>query len=88
ARQIVLYRETLLPRARQALTLTQSAYAQGGAALLDVIDRQRALLAFEQAYWRASAELGRARARIEALLGRHRFLDTQDPRTPSAEAAR
>ena len=55
ARQIGLYRDTLLPRERQALSVTQAAYGQGGAVLLDVIDRRRALLAFEQAYWRACA---------------------------------
>lgn len=88
ARQIGVYRDTLLPRARQALSVTQAAYGQGGAALIDVIDRQRALLAFEQAYWRACAELGRSRARIESILGRHRFLDMHDGVEPASEGSR
>ena len=88
ARQIGLYRDTLLPRARQALSVTQAAYGQGGAVLLDVIDRQRALLAFEQAYWRACAELGRSRARIESILGRHRFLDMHEGVTQTTEGSR
>lgn len=69
ARQIALYRDTLVPRARQALTLTESAYGEGSASLLDVIDRQRALLAFQLAYWRASAELGKSEAELQALTG-------------------
>jgi outer membrane protein TolC len=69
ARQVGLYRDTLLPRARQALAVTRSAYAQAAASLLDVIDRQRTLLSFEQSYWRACAELGKSRAEIEALTG-------------------
>jgi outer membrane protein TolC len=69
ARQIALYREELLPRARQALELTSTAYRGGVASLLDVIDRERALIAFDQAFWRAATEWGKARADLEALCG-------------------
>ncbi len=73
ARQIVLYRDELLPRAQQALELTSTAYGGGAATLLDVIDRERALIAFQESFWRAAAEWGKARADLEALCGPDAF---------------
>ena len=68
-RQVVLFRDSLLPRAREALTVTRIAYTGGSASLLDMIDSERALLQFEIAYWRACRDHHRARARLEALAG-------------------
>ena len=69
ARQIALYRDTLLPRARQALEVTEAAYRGGTMGLLDVIDSQRVLLQFEKSYWRACADYLQAEARLAALFG-------------------
>ncbi|MHC5021498.1 MAG: TolC family protein [Planctomycetota bacterium] len=69
ARQIALYRDTLLPRAEQALTLVETAYRSAKSDLLSVIDSERMLLNFRRAYWRAVADYGRAWTEIEALVG-------------------
>ncbi len=69
SRQISLYRDTLLPRARQALDVTQSSYEAGSATLTDFIDSQRQLLSFERSYWRAVTRYEQRIADIEALVG-------------------
>ncbi|HGY91596.1 MAG TPA: TolC family protein [Planctomycetes bacterium] len=68
-RQRDLYQLSLIPRARQALEVTQVAYQAGRATLTDYIDAQRVYLGFERAYDRARADLEQARARIRALTG-------------------
>lgn len=68
-RQVVLYRETLLPRAREALDVTRASYRAGSASLLDLIDSERALLEFETGYWRACRDHYQAEARLQALVG-------------------
>lgn len=68
-RQIALYRDTLLPRARQSFEVTQTAYRAATSTLLDVIDAERTLLAFEKAYWRATSDYGQSLADLEALCG-------------------
>lgn len=69
ARQIALYRDTLLPRARQSFEVVRASYRAGNASILDVIDAERILLAFEKAYWRASSNWEKSRADLEALCG-------------------
>jgi len=69
ARKIELFRETLIPRADEALRLTLAAYRTGGAALLDLIDSERALLEFELSLWRARRDLAQALARLRASTG-------------------
>lgn len=69
ARQIVLYRDTLLTRSREALEVTRAAYTAGSSTLLEVIDSERALLQFETAYWRACRDHYQSHARLEALIG-------------------
>jgi outer membrane protein, heavy metal efflux system len=68
-RQIRLHKETLLPRSRQTLNVTRTSYSAGRASLLDLIDSERALLAFETSYWRACRDTRQARARLDLLLG-------------------
>jgi cobalt-zinc-cadmium efflux system outer membrane protein len=68
-RQIALYRDTLLPRARQSFEVTQTSYEGGQASLLDVIDAERVLLAFDKAYWRAASNHEQSIADVEALCG-------------------
>ncbi len=69
ARQISLYQDTLIPRARQALAVTQTAYVAGKATVLDLIDSERSLLGFERAYWRANSSYEQSLADVEALCG-------------------
>ncbi len=47
ARQITLYRDTLLPRAQQSFAVTEEAYRTGKSTLFDVIDTEQVLLAFQ-----------------------------------------
>lgn len=50
ARQCLLYRDTLISRAKQSLNLTETSYQTGKSSLLDVIDSWRTLLQFELEY--------------------------------------
>jgi outer membrane protein TolC len=77
-RKIDLYRDTLLPKAKQSLKVTQQAYEAGTADFLDLIDAQRALLEFELSYERALANRAQRLAEIEMLVG------VEIPRTKSA----
>lgn len=69
ARRINLYRDSLIPRAEEALELTLAAYRTGAASILDLIDSERALLEFELSFWRACREHWQSTARLQALLG-------------------
>ena len=68
-RQVRLHKDTLLPRARESLTVTRTSYSAGKASLLDLIDSERALLAFETTYWRACRDAWQGRARLDVILG-------------------
>lgn len=65
-----LYREALLPRAKQALNVTQSAFETGKVEFLDLVDAQRTYLEFELALERAQADYARSLAELEMLAGR------------------
>ena len=69
ARRIVLYRDSLLPRANESLQLTLAAYRTGAASLLDLIDTERALLEFQLSFWRACREYWIGDARLRAVVG-------------------
>jgi cobalt-zinc-cadmium efflux system outer membrane protein len=47
-RELQLFEQTILPRARQVVTLGRSAYEAGQASLLDLLDDQRSLIAIER----------------------------------------
>ena len=68
-RQVALYRESLLPRARQALEVTEVAYRGGTATFTDLIDSQRVLLNFQTSDERSRANYEQALAAIEAICG-------------------
>jgi len=68
--RVTLYQGTLLPRARQALEVTETAYRAGNATVLEFIDSQRTLLELEQAYWRAVADRHLGGLRLRVLTGR------------------
>jgi cobalt-zinc-cadmium efflux system outer membrane protein len=69
-RRVALYRESLVPRADQALKATQTAYTAGKAALIDQIDAERVLLAFRLALARARVDRAQRLAELDMLVGR------------------
>ena len=68
-RKIVLYRDSLLPKAQQALEVTRSAFETGKADFLDFIDSQRTLLAFSLAYEEAKTREAQRLAELEMIIG-------------------
>lgn len=64
-----LYRQGLLPKARQDFELALSGYRTGRVEGVTVIGRLKALLDYETAYWTQFTEREKAIARIEALTG-------------------
>lgn len=64
-----LYRDSLLPKAEQALNVTQRAFAANRSDFLAVIDAQRTLLEFQLAYERARTDQALHWAAIEKLVG-------------------
>ena len=69
-RKVDLYRDTLLPKARQSMNTTEAAFRAGSATLLDLLDAERILLEFELSGERAFADRGQSMAKLEALSGR------------------
>lgn len=69
ARRLALYRDSLIPRATEALELSLSSYRTGGATVLDLIDSERVLLEFELSFWSACHDYLLGEARLEALMG-------------------
>lgn len=68
-RRILLYRETLVPRAEQLVEVTRQSFSAGGADVLDLIDAQQTLLDLQLAEQRALFTHAVARAELSALLG-------------------
>jgi outer membrane protein TolC len=68
-RRQVLYRDDILPKARENLLSTTASYRSGRAALIDLIDAQRMLLEFDLALERARTDAFIAVARVRALVG-------------------
>jgi outer membrane protein TolC len=68
-RRIELYRDSLIPKAEQALSVAQQAFSAGKEGFLGVIDAQRTLLEFQLARERARADLVGKVAEVERLIG-------------------
>jgi len=68
-RKIDLYGDSLLPKARQSLEVTQKAYSTEKAGFLDLIEAQRTLLRFRLARQRALADRAERLAEIEEIIG-------------------
>jgi outer membrane protein TolC len=69
-RKIDLYRDTLVPKARQSLRSTEASFRAGTSSFLDLIDAERTLLDFELSYERASTNRAQRLAELEKLVGR------------------
>jgi len=70
ARKIDLYRDALIPKAKEHLRATETAFKAGKADFLNLIDAQRALLEFELIHQRALADQLKRRAELEMLVGK------------------
>jgi len=68
-RRVMLYRQTLIPKAEESLAAALGAYRTGETAFLDLLDAERMLLEFAVAAERARADRGQALARLNALVG-------------------
>ena len=70
ARKINLYGDTLLPKAKQSLQVTQQEFEAGKAGFIALIDAQRSLLEFQLAHQRAQSDRGQRLAEIEMITGK------------------
>lgn len=68
-RKIDLYRNTLIPKADEALAVTLEAFQAGTRSSLDLIDAEKTLLEFDLAYIRALTDQAQRLAELEYLLG-------------------
>lgn len=68
-RRVLLYRDSLLPRAELALEQTIGSYRAGDALFLDLIASERTRLELSVSYWRACRDAHQARARLLSLIG-------------------
>ncbi len=68
-RKIRLYRDSLIPKARQAFEVTKTAFSTGKSGFLDFIDTQRILLGFELKLEKAKSSHLQNIALIEKLIG-------------------
>jgi len=81
-RKIVLYRDTLLPKAKESLQSMEAAFRTGAANFVDLVDARRLLLEFQLSYERALADHAQRLAELEMLVGRPM------PRTPLGEKSK
>ncbi|MFC1675633.1 TolC family protein [Planctomycetota bacterium] len=68
-RKIALYRNVIIPKAREMLAASETAYRAGSIGFLSLIDAQRELLKYELYYHRTLAERSQKLAMIETLAG-------------------
>ena len=68
-RKIDLYRDTLVPKAKQSFSVIQKSFTAGKTDFLDVVDAERTLLEFQLSYERALASRAQRLAKLEMLIG-------------------
>lgn len=68
-RRIELYRDTLVPKAKESLQASLASFEQGQVDFLDLVETQRTLLEFELAIEQALVDRATSYARIERLVG-------------------
>jgi outer membrane protein, heavy metal efflux system len=67
--QLILFREDILPKARQTLEVSSQAYNTGEVDFLQLIDNWRQLLRYEVSYYRLEASLRQTLAELERVVG-------------------
>lgn len=68
-RKIDLYRDALIPKAKESLKVTESEFRSGNGNFNDLIDAQRILLDFTLSYEKALADRSKSLAKLEMLTG-------------------
>ena len=68
-RKIILYRDSLIPKAKQCLRITRDAFSTGTSDFLDLIDAQRTVLEFQLSYERSKVNYSKRLAEINKLVG-------------------
>jgi len=68
-RKLTLYRDVIIPKAKEMVAASESAYQAGSIDFLSLIDAQRLLLKYELFYQRSLAESAQKLAKIEMLAG-------------------
>ncbi|MCH9002701.1 MAG: TolC family protein [Planctomycetes bacterium] len=68
-RKIALYRDVLIPKAKESIGSTETAFRAGSASFLDLVDAERSLLEFELSFERALANRAQRLAELEMLVG-------------------
>lgn len=69
-RKASLFRDTLMPLAKNSLDVAEQSYKAGKADFLELIDAQRLLLEFQLSYQRAVADREQRLAQVEMLIGK------------------
>jgi outer membrane protein TolC len=69
-RKVDLFRDTLVPKARQALKATEASFRTGKSTFADLVDAARVLLAFQLAYERALSDGSIRFAEVQMLVGK------------------
>lgn len=78
-RQLDLFQHTVLPRARQAVTVSRAAYEAGRSSLLDLLDAQKSLISIERLVAHLKATREQRLDDLEAITGQ--VLDRTGPST-------
>ncbi len=68
-RKISLYRDTLIPKAKESIESTETAFRSGKATFLELVDAERSLLDFALSFERALANRGQWLAALDRLVG-------------------
>lgn len=68
-RKMSLYRDTLVPIARESVKVTEAGFRAGTSSFLDVVDAERVMLDFQLSYERALASHAQRLAELEMLVG-------------------
>jgi outer membrane protein TolC len=68
-REIRLYRDIVIPKAKEMLAASETAYRGGTVDFLSLLDAQRSLLQYQLEYEKAVAENAQRLAEIEMLAG-------------------
>lgn len=69
-KRLDLYGRILLPKARQALEVTETSYQAGNSTILDLIDAEQTFLEIERNYWKAVSQNYKAQIRLQTLTGK------------------
>ena len=84
-RRIDLYQQTLLPKAGEAMRVTQKAFSAGTASFNDLIDTQRVLLEFRLQHVRSLTDYAIQRSAVEQLVGTRLGFELEHPTSQPVE---